>query len=214
MRKLVLGIAATACLVVTGCGAGPTGQEMPVNNGLSTTGTGSNQITTGNTTTPSTTNSATTNSMTNSAGSGSASDSLRPYTGFQSQGLTVSVPQGWNSSTTTGGDYEAVTFTNPSNPKEQVRVLYSTCVGCYMGSSGKPDPTKVIGETNPSNVQVSGPGGSIANYTFSTSDSPYQGTGMVQLSTNESGYAEIDITVSQPNQQLRDAIMKSFHYAS
>jgi hypothetical protein len=209
MKKFVLGIAATTCLVVTGCGAVPSGQGPSAANAVT-----GQQSTAGNSATSLSNNSTDANAASTPANSAPVSDTLQPYTGFQGQGLTVSVPQGWISSTASGGDYKAVTFSNPSNPKEQVRVLYSTCVGCYMTSTGKPDPTQVIGEKNASNVQVSGAGGMVADYDFSIAASPYQGTGQVQLSTNQSGYAEVDVVVSPQNQNLRDAIMKSFHYAS
>ncbi|QSO46292.1 hypothetical protein [Alicyclobacillus mengziensis] len=203
MKKFVLGIAATTCLVITGCGTSPAVQRPSANNRLTT---GQQQNTTTNSS-----NSPSNNAT--STGPVSVVD-LQPFTGFQGQGITVSIPKGWNPSTTTGGDYKAITFSNPANPQEQVRVLYSTCVGCYMNANGKPDPAQVISEKNASNVQVSGAGGLIANYDFNVAGSSYQGTGRVQVSTNQSGYTEIDVLVSQQNQALRDAIMNSFNYAS
>lgn len=206
MKKIALGIAATTCLVLTGCGAGPSGQAL--NSASTNTSTLGQQ----NTTATSATNTAANTTSPNTTSS--VSDSLQPYTGFQQQGISVNIPQGWVSTTKTGGNYTAVTFSNPTDSKEQVRVVYSTCVGCYMTSSGKPDPTRVIGEKNTSNVQVSGANGLTATYDFTPSDSQYPGTGQVQVSNNESGYTEIDVVLNSQNQDLRDAILKSFHYAS
>lgn len=207
MKKFVLGVAATTCLVIAGCGTGPAVQGPSANNRL-TTGQQQN-------TTTSSSNSLSNSSFNNATSTGAVSVvDLQPYTGFQVQGIAVSIPKGWNPSTTTGGDYKAITFSNPANPQEQVRVLYSTCVGCYMNANGKPDPARVISEKNASNVQISGAGGLIANYDFNVAGSSYQGTGRVQVSTNQSGYAEIDVLVSQQNQALRSAIINSFNYAS
>ena len=83
-----------------------------------------------------------------------------------------------------------------------------------MTASGKPDPTQVIGAKDPTNVQISKSNALIATYDFTPTDSQYSGTGIVQVSNNESGYAEIDVVLSNQNQALRDAILQSFRYVS
>lgn len=206
MKRIVLGLAATTCLLLAGCGAGPNAQGTPPS---STGGSTGQAGVTGNTVS----SNATSNQVAANT-PGPTHTTLQPFTGFTTQGIAVDVPAGWNKATTTGGDYIAVTFTNPQDHLETVRVVYSTCVGCYMNPSGQPDPRLVIGEKNPTNVQVQGTGGLIATYDFPVSGSTYLGKGMVQVSNNQSGYAELDIAVGPQHQTLLNSIIKSFNYSS
>lgn len=207
MKKLTLGLVLTTSLAVAGCGVSQAGQPS------SNTNTSNNaaQTTAANTTAG--TGASDANSTNNTANS-SSNVSLVPYTGFKNAGLTLNIPSDWIPTTTTGGDYKAVVFSNPADKKEQVKVLYSTCVGCYMNSSGNPDPTLVISEQQKTNVQVSPQTPLVASYDFSKANNQYQGHGKVQVSSNQSGYAEVDVLLSGQDQGLANTILSSFHFSS
>jgi hypothetical protein len=197
MRKVITWSTLLSLAMVTGCGAvSPTTTD--VNNTANTPNPSVNQT------------GATANNTANATSSPQNAITLSPFDQRQNGGILVDVPIGWTPSTITGGDYRGWKYTNPNDPNQQIIIVNSSCVGCYM-TNGKIDPTAPIPEKNPENVTVFNNGLS-ARYQFTKSGNPYPGQGVLTVSANKNGYGYVEVLLPSSLQTTAAQILNSFKF--
>ncbi len=126
--------------------------------------------------------------------------------------ISINVPAGWSKAPLTGGDWSGWKFVNPQNPNEEVVIVSSGCVGCYYPSastSATPDPELVIPVTNIVHQSLIANGLSDA-YSFYLSGNPYEGHGIVTVSSDENGYGYAQVLVAPAQQTIAYEILDSF----
>lgn len=199
MMKLYVPVSVLSlCLLVTACGTsqGVGGTTPPQSTGISNNTTN--------------TSSSTTNS-TSSTTTSSGQIQLTPFQPAENSGLSVKVPQGWTTSTFTGGDYSGWKLTDPNNSNNQVIVVGSTCVGCYTNAQNLSDPKLVIPEAN-ANVLATGDNGNSVQYSFTKKNNSDTGLGKVIVSTDKSGYGYVEVLLPASEQVEASQILDSFAY--
>ena len=124
-------------------------------------------------------------------------------------GIIVDAPSGWTKAPITGGDYSGWRFVNPSDPNEEEILVTSGDVGGYTKPDGSSDPSLVIPETNVSGTFTFNYGLSVG-YTFYQSGNPYEGNGVVTVSTDKNGYGYVEILLPPSEKTLATNILNSF----
>ncbi|WAH36504.1 hypothetical protein [Alicyclobacillus dauci] len=205
-QATTVGAVMCALLLVTACGATSQTSFTPsantTTNGQSSPGNSSN----------STNHSNHTNTNDTTASSQSETPiKLVPFSDATSSGIQVQVPANWTQTPVRGGDYSGWKFTNPSDPNQVEVVVSSTCVGCYMGSNGKPDPTKVVPQGD-ENVHVSPRTDNAITYQFTKSGNPYQGRGALITSTDNAGYAYVETLFAKGRTDASQNVIAGFQF--
>ncbi|MCL6548070.1 MAG: hypothetical protein K6T30_04075 [Alicyclobacillus sp.] len=139
--------------------------------------------------------------------------SLEPFAEAAGHSVRVDVPSGWTVSSEQGGDFIKWTLTDPADSHRQIVVVYSSCVGCYMGPDGKPNPARVVPESGASDVETSEDGLS-AGFRFTRAGNPYPGLGRVVISDNEAGYAYAETLLPADLQDEAQQILNSLSLAA
>lgn len=197
-RRLLTTTLVTSALLVLPTACGPS-------SGSSGQGTGSsNQTSTVNNTTA---NNATANNSTASGQTGQSGLQLQPFTDSQT-GITVQVPVGWTQSSITGGDYTGWQFVNPKDSTQIVKIIRSSCVGCYE-LNGTPNPKQPIPEKNATNVTVL-PDGLTATYDYTATGNSNPGMGALTVTKNSSGYGYVEVLLPASDSSIAAQILKSF----
>ncbi|MCF8567885.1 hypothetical protein LLE49_24490 [Alicyclobacillus tolerans] len=204
-QGITIGISlAVLMTLATACGPSPAGtsgqtQNTASQNTASTNATGSSSGST----------SGSNNATSNTSGTSQApAIQLTQFNDTQQDGITVMVPNGWTKSRVQGGDYGGWKFVNPTDSSQQVEIVRSSCVGCYM-VNGKANPTAPIPEKNPSNVQVTNNGMS-ATYNFQKTGNSNVGSGLLTTTSNGNGYGYVQVLLPAEDKSFAAQILNSF----
>ncbi|MBX5437224.1 MAG: hypothetical protein IRZ33_08400 [Alicyclobacillaceae bacterium] len=121
----------------------------------------------------------------------------------------VRVPAGWTGTRLGGGDWSGWRYHNPAHPNQEVVVVFSGCVGCYMDAQGNPNPRQVIPASNASVVETLNHGLSV-RYRVPPGKNPYEGAGMVTITQDMSGYGYVEVYLPADKSALAAQILDSF----
>lgn len=200
-QGITIGISlAVLMTLATACGPSPAGtsgqtQNTASQNTASTNATGSS--------------SGSNNATSNTSGTSQApAIQLTQFNDTQQDGITVMVPNGWTKSRVQGGDYGGWKFVNPTDSSQQVEIVRSSCVGCYM-VNGKADPTAPIPEKNPTHVQVTNNGMS-ATYNYQKTGNSNVGSGLLTTTSNGNGYGYVQVLLPAEDKSFAAQILNSF----
>lgn len=129
-----------------------------------------------------------------------------------SSGMTALVPVGWKSAPLTGGDWSGTKWVNPQNPDEEEIMVTSGCVGCYYPNANtgrSPNPRLVVPASDAVNQFIFNHGLSDG-YSFYASGNPYEGQGVVTVSTDKKGYGYVEVFLPGAQKSEATAILNSF----
>ncbi|RIV18561.1 hypothetical protein D2Q93_14000 [Alicyclobacillaceae bacterium I2511] len=208
MKRFIPTAIATSGLLVFAVACGPGGTPSTGSTNVTTTGSGLNQ--TGNNVSPSGSTNVTNNTVAN--GTTTLPVQLKPFQDTQGTGLAAQIPAGWTSSRINGGNYGGWKFVNPQDANQQVVLVKSACVGCYM-VNGKPDPKQPIPEQNATGITLTNQG-LTATYQFTKQGNPNTGWGLLTVTSNASGYGYIQVLLPASDLAVAQQILTSFHFSS
>ncbi len=214
MKKTYLAVSALLMLTVTACGADkPTLSAQTTNTSVSTAN-----------------NTTVSNSDGNVTSAESApAISLSSFTEAKSSGISVSTPTGWDVTPIQGGDYMGWELTNPKDSSQKIKIIRSSCVGCTMASDGSVQAKLAI-PVKVSNITSTSDSNHVVNYTFSPKSSTNntnnmtntttgseitenEGTGMVVVSHDSSGYGSIEVVLPASESAIAKQVISSFEFS-
>jgi hypothetical protein len=134
---------------------------------------------------------------------------LSTFNDRKNNGIVVAVPSQWAKAPITGGDYGGWKFINPSDPNEEEILVNCGDVGSCINPDGSLDPSRVIPETNVTGSFTFNHGLSVG-YTFYQAGNPYEGNGVVTVSTDENGYGYVEVILPAEEKPLATQILNSF----